>query len=108
MQAEIQPGGAPRAGEYPAVVDVERRRVDVDVGILLCEQVRVDPVRGGRRPSSTPAAASAKAPEQIDTNRASRASAALIASMSSGDTGSATSRTLGITTVSAAARSSRP
>ena len=44
----------------------------------------------------------------IDTNRASRASAALSASTSCGDTGSATSRTLGITTVSAAARSFNP
>ncbi len=60
------------------------------------------------RPSSRPAAASAKAPEQIDTTRAPRACAVRSAATTAGGTWPYGSGTPTTTAVSAAASSSRP
>jgi hypothetical protein len=61
-----------------------------------------------RRPSSSPAAASANAPVHVDTTRAPRRCASRSAATSSGEGGAVTSWELGTMTVCARANASSP
>ena len=109
VQAEVDPGRHARAGRDVAVIDEQHAVVDLDRRDSAARARRRRPQWVvARRPSSSPASASANAPVHTDTIRAPRACAARSASATPSASRSSSGLKPGTVIVSRRSSASRP